>query len=242
MNSVTETSLNDLSNELLSIIISYLPCYADRCGPDDVDAPSIGSIHALSLRSRRLHANIQSLLYHTFAEDDLQIFPRQSSGRKASLSLFLRTLIEKPELARFVKIYHGCASVCDKAIVVPEPRIDISPLDEEAVWTLIAQKMPEVSQGNEDGTAWFESPRVGNWEAITALTLSLCPNIEELGFQGWAHGDTTFLYPTLAGFLARALELQIQDRNLSVAKSECIISIQVRLILTGPKNHEIGIT
>lgn len=127
------------------------------------------------------------------------IFPRQPSGRKAPLSLFLRTLIDKPELAKFVKIYHWCAIVCDKAIVVPEPRIDISPLDEETVWTLIARKMPEVGQGVEDGRAWFGSLRLGNWEAITALILSLCLNIEELGFRGWAHGDTAFLHPPLRG-------------------------------------------
>jgi hypothetical protein len=76
----------------------------------------------------------------------------------------------------------------------------------DVTWAGINKRVNEVSQNAEEAEGWIKSIQEGKLDAITALTLSLTPNIQELEFGGWSHhGD---FYRVLLKFFSRARDLQ----------------------------------
>lgn len=129
-------SLADLPSEILLNIVDHIPIWPKN-GTQDNSHLKVGSIACLALCSKRLNEITRSGLYHKYVEDSHEpddkspivsddedsddeethvshdgfkpTKPRKAPPPKipTPLPLFLRTIIEKPELANLVKVYHG---------------------------------------------------------------------------------------------------------------------------------------
>lgn len=199
-------TLGDLSNELLYAIVDCVPTWIDAQDQDHPERRHVGPLSRLSICSKRLHAIVQPKLYERLIEDPwmgvfaepstLPLFKRTPIKTKPStLPLFLRSLIEKPELAQFMKSYtgypatHGGSGGTDSSCLVENP----------ATWKLFNVKITEASQDPAEAAKWIKSGRgdVAQWDAMTTLILSLCPNIESSEFSSNAFDNRYYPHPTL---------------------------------------------
>lgn len=188
------TTLLDLSNELLINIIRHISSEVELT---QTQRPyGHRPLFVFSLTSKRMYQLSESILYHRFVEEFL--------GNPNALQLFLKRIILRPDLANIVRIYHGNARDSQHR----DNYLEIECLKEGPVWSKITERVMEISEGADEAKKWIQSIEKGNWEAITAVTLSLVPNIHELRFQGWSY-EPEEVYPTLMRFLSRTRDLQL---------------------------------
>lgn len=145
---------------------------------------------------------MEPFLYHRFVEEFL--------GNPNALQLFLKRIILHPKLGNIVCIYHGSPN--DN--LHHDCHLDVICLKEENIWTNIIARVVEISDNAGEAEECIQSIEEGNWEAITALTLSLVPNIQELRFQGWSY--TEEVYPILLRFLSCVRDDQLYGRKDNV--------------------------
>jgi hypothetical protein len=199
------TSLNDLSNELLIDIIRHISTDV-QFTPGRRERPwGQRPLFLFLFTSKRLYQLTEPVLYHRFVEEFM--------GNPRALQLFLKRIILRPDLSKLVRVYHGCASDSQHH----DNRMDVVCLKEEPIWTPINERVAQISENADEAKEWMQSIERGNWEAITALTLSLIPNLQELEFQGWSY--TEEVYPVLLRFLSRVRDRQIDgslDTTLSL--------------------------
>jgi hypothetical protein len=192
------TNLGSLSNELIINIIRYIS------SADEVEVTGLSGTYSqrhlfhFSLCSKRLYSLTEPILYHRFVEG--------SQANPTALQLFLRRIIVRPDLANRVQVYHGTGK--DKSY--PDELLDITYLKEEPIWTEIQKRVGQISENAEEAKEWIKSIGEGDWDAITALTLSLTRNIQDLIFRGWNYKDE--VYPILLQYLSRARTAQSDGR------------------------------
>lgn len=149
-----------------------------------------------SLTSKRLYQLSEPILYHRFVEEFL--------GNTNALQLFLKRIILRPDLANVVRVWHGNA----RDSRYHDSHLDVECLKEKPIWEKVTERVTEISENADEAKEWIESIEEGNWEAITALALSLVPNVRELRFQGWSY-EPKEVYPILLRFLSRARDFQL---------------------------------
>jgi hypothetical protein len=184
-------TLDDLSNEILLKVMRYVPIH--RSGRYSarhyLDRPLVTVSHC----SRRLYHIASSVLYTYFIEE--------YTGNPNALQLFLKRIIHRPDLAAVVEFYHGSARDCK----VHGFHLDVTCFGQED-WDKINNRVNEVCRDAEMAARWIESIQKGYWDSITALTLTLTPNIKELVLDNWRYNNN--LYPTLMQHLVRIQKLQ----------------------------------
>lgn len=159
------TNLNDLSNELLINIIRHV---SSKVEVVQAHRPyGQRPLFLVSLCSKRLYHLTEPILYHRFVEEFL--------GNPNALQLFLKRIIVRPDLAKLVRVYHGYASNS----LHHDHHLDVACLKEESISLKVKERVEQVSESAEEAREWMLSIAEGNWEAITALTLSLTPNIQD---------------------------------------------------------------
>lgn len=191
-----QTTLLDLSNELLINIIRHISFDVDVHLTQGQRPYGHRPLFVFSLTSKRLYQLSEPILYRRFVEEFM--------GNPNALQLFLKRIILRPDLANNVRIYHGNA----RDSQYYDNHLDVQCLKEESIWAKITDRVAEISETANEAKEWMRSIEEGNWEAITALTLSLVPNIHELRFQGWSH-EPEQVYPILLRFLSRARDFQV---------------------------------
>lgn len=189
-----QTTLLHLSNELLINIIRHIPFDIELTQGQRPYGHR--PLFVFSLTSKRLYQLSEPILYHRFVEEFL--------GNPNALQLFLKRIILRPDLANIVRIYCGNARDSHHH----DNHLNIECLKGEPIWSKITQRVAEISDDADEAKEWIRSIEDGNWEAITALTLSLVPNIHELRFQGWGY-EPKETYPILLRFLSRARDFQL---------------------------------
>lgn len=186
-------SLYDLSNEILIKIIGYIPLQIQlkRATRPYGDRPLMLAM----LCSKRLHKLTEIVLYSHYLEE--------FTGNQNSAPLFLKTILARPDLAARVRRYHGWATDNQHH----DNHLDVQSFGEKE-WEKIKLRIKEASQDAEEASVWLKAIEEGDWEAITALILSITPNIQDLKFKGWSY--TNDVYPNLLRYFSRARLLQEQ--------------------------------
>lgn len=110
--------------------------------------------------------------------------------------LLLRTLLSRTDLAVRVKSYTGNHY---------DDHMDLFCFGEQD-WPKVKARIEEVSKNAAEAAEWLKCVGAGDWEAITALTLTLTPNIQDLGFEHWNY--TNEGYPTLLRVIENPLSLK----------------------------------
>ncbi|QDS73459.1 hypothetical protein FKW77_008914 [Venturia effusa] len=188
-------NLLHLSNELLITIIRHISFEVELTQGQRPYGHR--PLFVFSLTSKRLYQLTEPILYHRFVEEFL--------GNPNALQLFLKRIILRPDLAQLVRIYHGSA----KDSHYHDNHLSIECLKEGSIWSTITERVAEKSNDADEAEEWIKSIEEGNWEAITALTLSLLPKIQDLKFQGWSYKPEK-VYPNLLRYLSRARDLQLE--------------------------------
>jgi F-box-like len=179
-------SFNDVPNEVLNDIFAHLEkgCYSQKT-----------DLASLSRTSHRFHTHIEPLLYSSL--DD---------KKQGSLFKYLRTLLECPDLGKHVKFYQGYQTTPIRPVniggfqTVYSGRYeivniaDLTPLLGDTL--KVVRKVVDFitfPAEEKDGDRWYEDILAGSWHAVTALVLSLLPNLQSLhlGIMGDRHWPQT---------------------------------------------------
>jgi hypothetical protein len=185
-------TLDDLSNELIIKIIRQLP------GTLEIDMSILPSQYRPSFRlmrcSKRLHQLTEPILYSHFTEEEM--------GNRNALQLFLKRILTRRDLGALVKRFQGYAQVAQY-----RGPMNMSCFDKED-WVRIEERAHEISQSTNfmEAAGLVSAIRAGDWDAVTTLTLSLTPNIEDLYITNWSHTNLDF--QTLIRFISQATLLQ----------------------------------
>ncbi len=145
------------------------------------------TLASISRASHRLHGFAESYLYSVFAQVDFW---------GEAISLFLRTLLRKPHLGRYVKTWIGMS--CD-ATWIPMEKLD----DEDLALLKLAARW--VSCGTQDIDDWIGLAVNGHWDTLAAVLLCLLPNLEEIEFIEYGNSEG---FPYVESVLQRAAQLQ----------------------------------
>jgi len=186
--------LEELANETLIRIFQYVDTsFYDNTSHRYHTAAQ--SVLNLGVCSSRFHHLLEQILYsNVVIKDDFH------SRKLSGLPTFLSRILARPELARRVRSFQATARGSENT----DESLDVSDLpDPDRVW--IRAAVQAASESNEEAEDWIKGIEGGTWDSITALILSLAPNIAEFEFQNW---DYTNLYPFLTRFFERATRLQ----------------------------------
>lgn len=167
----------------------------------------------LAMCSRRLHAIAEPMLYRDFCEPD---------HSDTDIVQFMCRILARPDLARQVVSFRG---YCSTRIVKDGDSLDI----QEEDWVRIHAAVGAISQPENDYVGWIGDIKHGLWDSIAVLLLCLVPNLQELGFDYWAHDkrECEHYFPRLMIFFRRAAELQIHSEISPLAMSNVrSVSIQ----------------
>ncbi|KAH8671832.1 hypothetical protein BGZ60DRAFT_537282 [Tricladium varicosporioides] len=202
----TPNILNLLSDELLLQIIEYVGCSTEFSEYGGIAQHGPKQLRRLASCSRRLHKITLPVLYSHYREHQEYT---DTATKENCLQLFLCQILERPELAKYVQVWHGLArdnqNLEDN--INEDYWYDDNPLDmsrlEQKHWDAIHDLLTLVTNHNNDESKkWASAIKHGSWDAVTALLLSVLPNLEELEFEGYSYTDT--VYPYLTRVLSRA--------------------------------------
>lgn len=163
-------SLSGLPSEILLRIFQYIPRL-----PTSEDTTSTQSLANISICSHQLHMVVDSVLYSSFTETST-----------TSLMSFLRTILQIPRLASYVKTYqaHDTRTVwLEATLEYPVASDSKSQEDNDKVLEELLEKSMERSPtlGMTMKDLWKEDSKGfinGDWDAATALALVLFPNLK----------------------------------------------------------------
>jgi hypothetical protein len=180
---------NDLPSEIILDIL-------DQFNDDTEDRKAL---QALSLSSCRLHTLTTPVLYHSpFSLDD---YGRYSTASNR-LPLLLRSLLRNPALTKLVATM---SLICVEDMTPMEGiqiqfKNDMDVLADED-WVLVADAIEELYATNPSNNSavgrindvdtgifdkiWYEEVGQGKWAAVSAIILSLLPNMKYLAVYGW---------------------------------------------------------
>ncbi|KAH6668981.1 hypothetical protein B0J14DRAFT_154060 [Halenospora varia] len=203
--------LNLLSDELLLQIIEYVGCSTEFSEYGGIAQHGPKQLQKLASCSRRLHKITLPVLYSHYREHQEHT---DTATKENCLQLFLCQILEKPELANYVQVYHGLArdnqdfddNVVDEDYWHDDDSLDMSSLEEKH-WEAISDLLDMVTNHDVDEAAkWGLAIKRGSWDATTAFLLSILPNLEELEFEGYSYTDA--VYPYIMRVLSRAKSKQ----------------------------------
>lgn len=192
----TALHLEDLANEILIKVFQYVDTYFYS----DINHRSYSAIQSLlnlAVCSSRFHCLLEPILYSNVVIKDSYSDAKRLSG----LPIFLCRILARPDLARQVRSLHAMARGNDRRC----EDLDVSSLIDPDRGQIKAA-IQAASESNEDVEDWIKAIEGGTWDSITALILSLTPNIAELEFENWSYFDNS--YPFLIRFFDRATSLQ----------------------------------
>lgn len=197
----TGLHLEDLANEILIKIFQYVDTYFD----DDVNHDYysvLRSLLDLAVCSSRFHRLLEPILYSNVVIKD-----NFNAKRFSGLPTFLCKILARPELARQVRSLHATARGSEPGFDSSEMSsfLDMSSLIDPDRGRIRAA-VQAASESNEEVEDWIEAIEGGTWDSITALILSLVPNIADLQFENWSY--TTNFHPFLIRLFERATSLQ----------------------------------
>lgn len=72
-----------------------------------------------------------------------------------------------------------------------ESYLDVTPFGEEE-WDKIKMIVEEGSEDAKKAANWLKFTKDGKWEALTAVNLSLTPNMQNLEFEEWFYTDEVY--------------------------------------------------
>jgi hypothetical protein len=197
----TGLHLEDLANEILIKISQYVDTYFHG-DVNHVYYSPIRSLLNLAVCSSRFHRLLELILYsNVVIRDD------SHAKRFPGLPAFLCRILARPELARQVRSLYATARGSEPGFDSSEMSsfLDMSSLIDPHRGRIRAA-VQAASESNEEVEDWIEAIEGGTWDSITALILSLAPNIAELEFENWSY--TTNFHPFLIRFFERATSLQ----------------------------------
>lgn len=191
----TALHLEDLANEILIKIFQYV----DNYSYSDINHRSYSAIQSLlnlAVCSSRFHSLVEPILYSNVVVSD-----KHHSKQLSGLPTFLCRVLARPELARQVRSLHAIA----RGGGINDEFLDVSSLIDPDRGRIRAA-VQAASESNEEVEDWIKAIEGGTWDSITALILSLAPNITELLFENRSY--TNKFYPFLIRFFERATSLQ----------------------------------
>jgi hypothetical protein len=222
-----EMSINDLPNEILYKILNYVTN----------NNPSISQqfreLVSLSRSSRRLHNFVEPVLYGSFEEID-----------KQSLLLYLRTILEEPQLATNVRQYKGWQQPWTFTTYYVTLFFSWRTVKK----TVVQNAIESIVSDKQEARNWLEAIGEGSWDATTALALSHLPRLQHLhlviigehnhytGCQGVYQGET---YHWIKETLMRAAQLQQQGISTPLALEHLTA---VTLIPSQEKNRDLSMS
>jgi hypothetical protein len=152
-------SIDDLPNEILDKIFKYLTC----------DNPSVAEqiwgLAGLSRASRRLHILAESHLYSSF--DELN---------KRTLLKYLRTVLERPQLASNVNNYNGW----HKSWTYTKYSVTLYFSWRSVEKSFIENVIQGIVTDRQEAQDWLDAIGEGSWDATTALALAHLPRLQRL--------------------------------------------------------------
>ncbi|PVH74360.1 hypothetical protein DL98DRAFT_658842 [Cadophora sp. DSE1049] len=179
--------LNQLPEELLAEVLRNIDNVEDRL--------------QVSLTSQRLHEAVEPILYSSFRQ----------TGREAT-GAFIRTILEKPHVARFVKSFTA-HSINSPYALATELRAVSTVLPRAGFKQRIGQMMRDIPGITVSADKWLSDFYFSYWDACTAFLVLLLPNIEQLQLRVFESvllncGDELLLHYLPLAFRAASLETE----------------------------------
>jgi hypothetical protein len=223
----SQMSINDLPNEILYKILN------DVSNNNPSKSEQLRERASLSRSSRRLHKFVEPVLYGSLEEIN-----------KRSLLLYLRTILEEPQLATNVRQYKGCQQTWTFTTYTVTLFFSWRTVKK----TVVHNAIESIVSDKKEARNWLEAIGEGSWDATTALALAQLPRLQHLhlaiigehnhytGCQGAYQGET---YHWIKETLMRAAQLQQQGISTPLALEHLTA---VTLIPSQEKNRNLSMS
>ena len=170
-------SLSALPSEIITCILSKVASILEDPAVAEQDIwTTQHSLWALSQCSRRLHELVEPFLYASFFErNDYTLLP------------FLRTILEAPRLAAFVKTYEGRPTRGfmhhEATVAFPSTRSRLHQNGGHETNAMILLAIQRGKINDEGSLRWLGDIIQGSWDAATALAIINLPNLQTLNLK-----------------------------------------------------------
>lgn len=212
-------SFNALPDEILLEIFGWVR--SDHYNDFNTDLYTFETmvLCQLALCSRRLTSLSTPILYETFVCDETRVTKQ-----------FLHRVLSMPALANHVKKFFLFKSF-DRNM--PEERI-LEGLD------LYRTAIEEVGLDKTESEAWLKDVAAGDWDASTALLLTICPNLDEIYLSEWyecvwvkrilMHSESAKCRENVKKYLGKVRKVTVRDmtqitQNAALADIICLLRL-----------------
>lgn len=166
--------LEELPNDLLVEIVDWVGTDTFMRDYGIVIGRGTKSLHHLALCSRKLNTVATPVLYRTYTQ----------TGEKA-LQEFLLRVLRNPDLGKHVKNFVASE-------ISEDEQLDMSSWAEDDFQCCLVL-INRISSTEKDSVLssekWMNDVRLGDWDALSGLLISLLPNVEEIDMIAYGSSE-----------------------------------------------------